>query len=68
MVQIFKFLSWRGNFAPEHEPVVSKVSLLEISPYYGRPTVENYNLVVLTVVRVNGGFDWHATKIRVWSF
>ncbi len=68
MGQIYKFLPWRENFAPEHD-----ASGLESIPpgnvtHFGRPPAENYDLVVLTVVRVNGGFDHHATKIRVRSF
>ncbi len=68
MGQISKFLPWRENFAPEHD-----ASDLESIPrgnftHFGRPMAENYDLVVLTVVRVNGGFDLRVTKIRVWSF
>ncbi len=68
MGQISKFLSWRENFAPEHD-----ASGLESIPpgnltHFGRPTAKNLDSVVLTIVRVNGGFDRCATKIRVWSF
>ncbi len=65
MGQIFKFLPWRENFAPERD-----ASGLESSPpgnftHFGRPTVENYDSVVLTVVRpksVFGHFDHRATR------
>ncbi len=68
MGQISKCLPWRENFAPEHD-----ASGLESIPpgnftHFDRRTVENYDSVVLTVGRVNGGFDRRATKIRVWSF
>ncbi len=68
MGQISKFLPWRENFTTEHD-----TSCLESIPpgnftHFGHPTVENYDLVVLTVVRVNGGFDHRATKIRVRLF
>ncbi len=68
MGQISKFLPWRENFTPEHD-----ASGLEIIPpgnftHFCHPTVENYDSVVLTAVRVNGGFDHRATKIRVQSF
>ncbi len=68
MGQISKFLPWRENFTLEHD-----ASGLESIPpgnftHFGRHTVENYDSVVLTIVRVNGGFDCHATKIRVQLF
>ncbi len=67
MGQISKLLPWRENFAPEHD-----ASGLESIPpgnftHLGRRTVKNYDSVVLTVVRVNGGFDCRATKIHVRS-
>ncbi len=62
MGQISKFLPWRENFAPEHDAS----GLGSIPPgnftHFGRPTVENYNSVVSTVVRVNGGFDRRVTR------
>ncbi len=65
MGQISKFLPWRENFAPECD-----ASGLESTPpgnftHFCRPMVKNYNSVVLTIMRVNGGFDHRATKIRV---
>ncbi len=36
--------------------------------HFCRPTIKNYELVFLTLVRVNGGFDCRVTKIHVWSF
>ncbi len=67
--QISKFLPWRENFAPEHDAI----GLESIPPprnftHFGRPMVENYDSVVLTVVQVNCGFDHRATKICVRSF
>ncbi len=68
MGQISKFLPWRENFAPEHD----SSGLESIPPgnftHFCRPTDENFDSVVLTVVRVNGGFDRRVTKIRVRSF
>ncbi len=68
MGQISKFLSWRENFAP----VLDASGLESIPPgnftHFGRSMVENYDSVVLTIVRINGGFDRRATKIRVRSF
>ncbi len=54
MGQISKFLLWRENFAPEHD-----ASGLESIPpgnftHLGRPMVENYDSIILTIVRVNG--------------
>ncbi len=68
MGQISKFLPWKDEFAPEHD-----ASGLESIPpgnftHFGRPSVENYDSVILTVERVNCGFDCRATKIRVRSF
>ncbi len=68
MGQIYKFLLWRENSTLEHD-----ASGLESIPpenfiHFGLPSVENYDLVVLTIVCVNGGFDHRATKIRVRSF
>ncbi len=68
MGQISKFLPRRENFAPEHDTS----GLESIRPgnftHFDCSMVENYDLVVLTVVRVNGGFDRRATKIRVQLF
>ncbi len=68
MCQISTFLPWRKNSATEHD-----ASGLESIPpgnfiHFGRPMAESYDSVVLTVVRVNGGFDRRGTKIRVRSF
>ncbi len=68
MGQISKILPWRENFAAEHD-----ASCLESIPtgnfiHSCRPTVENYDLVVLTSVWVNCGFDRRVTKISVRSF
>ncbi len=68
MGQISKFLPQRENFAPQHD-----TSGLESIPpgnftHFCCPTVENYELVFLIAMRVNGGFDRRATKIHVWSF
>ncbi len=63
MGQISKFLSWKENFAPEHD-----ASGLESIPpgnftHFCRPAVKNFESVFLTVMRVNGGFDRRATII-----
>ncbi len=68
MGQISTFLPWREDFAPEHD-----ASDLESIPpgnftHFGRPTAENYDSVVFTIVRVNGGFDRRVTKIHVRLF
>ncbi len=52
MGQISTFWPWRDYFVPEHD-----ASGLESIPpgnftHFGRPTVENYDSVVLTVVRI----------------
>ncbi len=62
MGHISKFLPWRENFAPEHD-----ASGLESIPpgnftHFGRTMAQNYDLVVLTVMRVNGGFDHRAAR------
>ncbi len=68
MGKISKFLPWREKFASEHDAS----GLESISPgnftHFCRPMVENYELVFLTVVQVNGDFDRSATKIHVRSF
>ncbi len=58
----------RENFAPEHDTSGLESILPGNFTHFGRPMVENYDLVVLTVVRVNGCFDHRATKICVRSF
>ncbi len=68
MGQISKFLPWRENFALEHDASGLESILPGNFTHFGRPTVENYDSVILTVVRVNGGFDHRATKICVRSF
>ncbi len=68
MGQISTFLPWRENFAPEHDASGLKSVSHENFTHFGRPTVENYDSVILTIVRVNGGFNRRATKIRVWLF
>ncbi len=68
MGQISKFLPWRENFTPEHDASGLESIPPENFTHFARPMVENYDSVVLTVVRVNGGFDRRATKIRVRSF
>ncbi len=62
MGQISKFLPWRENFALEND-----ASGLESIPpgnftHFGRPMIENYDSVVFTIERVNGGFNRRATK------
>ncbi len=47
-------------------PIVLKVSLHNL--LFGRPTAQNFDSFFLTIVRTNGAFDQHATKIYVQSF
>ncbi len=61
-------LLWRDNFTLEHDASGLEIIPPENFTHFGRPTLKNYDSVVLTVVRVNGGFDRRVTKIRVRSF
>ncbi len=68
MGQISKFFPWIEYFAPKLDASGPESFSPGIFNYFGCPTAENFDLVFLTSVRVNGAFDRRATKVYVLPF